>query len=206
MALSIKQAIALGVIGAAGLGFAAAGIQGLRKTNSHNDAIALRERNIRVHNHIHSEEYLMGMDQYLERFGDAFRYVHSYRHGYVPNNDKYQILMSQFALMLDEDVAMLLAAGLASTHMFADYSDVYKDQTLVWNAAQTRYTSVSDFISGSVDFIEPSFPPNDLVTVAGYIRHQTNANRELRLCSFIKDQAMFINKILDGEVVEHKVA
>jgi len=166
----------------------------------------LRERNIRVHNHIHSEEYLMGMDQYLERFGDAFRYVHSYRHGYVPNNDKYQILMSQFALMLDEDVAMLLAAGLASTHMFADYSDVYKDQTLVWNAAQTRYTSVSDFISGSVDFIEPSFPPNDLVTVAGYIRHQTNANRELRLCSFIKDQAMFINKILDGEVVEHKVA
>jgi len=76
----------------------------------------------------------------------------------------------------------------------------------VWNAAQTRYTSVSDFISGSVDFIEPSFPPNDLVTVAGYIRHQTNANRELRLCSFIKDQAMFINKILDGEVVEHKVA
>lgn len=206
MALTIKQAIALGLIGAAGLGFVAAGVQGIRKTNDRKDAIALRERNIRCHNQVHSEEYLMDMDKYLERFGNAFQYVHSYRHGYVPNNDKYQILMSQFALMLDEDVAMLLAAGLASTHMFADYSDVYKDQTLVWNAAQTRYTSVSDFISGEVDVFDLSFPPNDLVTVANYIRHQTNANRELRLCTFIKDQANFINKILDGEVVVGKAA
>jgi hypothetical protein len=206
MALTIKQAIALGAIGVVGLGFAAAGIRGISKTNARNDAIALRERAICVHNHIHSEEYLMGMDQYLDRFGEAFRYVHSYRHGHVPNNDKYEILMSQFALMLDEDVSMLLAAGLASTHMFADYSDVYKDQTLVWNAAQTRYTSISDFINGAVDSIEPSFPPNDLVTVAGYIRHQTNANRELRLCTFVKEQANFINKILDGEVVVGKAA
>lgn len=206
MALSIKQAIALGVIGAAGLGFVAAGVQGLRKTNERKEAIALRERNIHCHNRLHSEEYLMDMTQYLERFGNAFQYVHSYRHGYVPNNDKYIILMSQFALMLDEDVAMLLAAGLASTHMFADYSDVYKDQTLVWNASQTRYTSVSDFISGDVDVFDLAYPPNDLVTVAGYIRHQTNANREFRVCSFVKEQANFINQILDGTLVVGKAA
>ena len=114
--------------------------------------------------------------------------------------------MSQFALMLDEDVAMLLAAGLASTHMFADYSDVYKDQTLVWNASQTRYTSVSDFISGDVDVFDLAYPPNDLVTVAGYIRHQTNANREFRVCSFVKEQANFINQILDGTLVVGKAA
>lgn len=199
MALSIKNAIALGLLGAGGVALAVSGARNLYKAKQANEHYEKRERDIRLHNLNHSQDYLMSYETYLERFETAIRYVHSYRYGYNPVCSRNLILMSQFALLLDEDVAILLAAGMASTHMFDNYSELFTEQKLFWAATQSRYMPLEEFLHGHLDVFETSFTATDLVDTATYIKTKVRDNKEYRVAQFIKEQSEVIYKLLTGQ-------
>lgn len=201
MALNFKQALTFGLAGAAGVALAVVGGRNLMAARKVDSVQEEHDRKVRVHNLIHSEEYMISKQDFIKRFGDVFDYVHSYRYGRSVDTSKNEIVMSQFAMIIDEDVSMLLAAGLAAVHMFQDYADVFPDRPLVWNMSQTRYCTPQQFVGGKLDVAGLSFQPAELVDEATFIRQQINNHRELRVCAFIRDQATMINKIFDGDVV-----
>lgn len=206
MAAQYKQAAGFAALGLLGLAVAVSSAKNIYDSNVKRGKYQAYRDRINLHNALYAMDYHITSMNYGQKLGEAIAYVHAYRYGYTHQDERHEVLLSPLYLLKQHDVAILLAGAMAATHLFADFSDLFPEQNLIWNPAQSRYVTVADFVQGGMDDVKPTYTETELRALAKLMRKKINDHREYRVSKFMKEQAGSILRILQQQGVEEEDA
>jgi hypothetical protein len=190
----IAKLVTLGVtfIGGTALGI---GLKYAHEVSSTPPATSDRHHPINLHNGLYCLEYGIVPSQYHNRFMPAFKYLSQYRlnNGVLTTDNA---LLSPLWCLSNSDVAILLAAALASQHAFLDYGELFSEMVLKWNSAQMRFVSMSDLMDNVIDSGEVRYTKESYEMAATDVLKAVTGNQEFRISRFIRDQAAILEKLL----------
>lgn len=202
MTTNARQIIAIAALGVVGLSLALSGGYGIYKTRQREKVYKDHDSRVHVHNFLYQSEYGTLLQDYMHRFGDAFRYVRQYRSNqYNTPSAWYEEVMSPLWLLKDDQVATLLAAAIAQIHMPIDYAEIFGEAAMHYRLGQNRYVHNDELTKDALDDLVITNTKDDLETLVGYIRSTCKKHKDERSVAFIHKHEVLLKKILAGETI-----
>lgn len=167
-----------------------------------NKKIRAYKEALRVHNSYYEEEYKLTLNDYMERLAVPFRYVHRFPYLNCVKPDKYEILMSPFGMLINHDVALLLACAMARKQYQHDFPKVLGGGPLVWNSAQTRYVTQDKLDSGMRDLFQAEYTVDQYLDLCLHFRKQLKEHRGESIVLFVQKQSKIIRHLLNDDSFE----
>jgi hypothetical protein len=147
------------------------------------------------HNLNYSIPYGMTYLQYYNNVAVAVFYVQTYPY-LVLLNKEYEVLMCPFAIMIHNDVALMLAAAIAEKEFRQDYPRIFTRKPIRWLGEQSRYVTEKVYVSKTRDTLRPEY------SVAAYLQHCLHLrecmklNKDSSCVKFIRKQVKIIKHLL----------
>lgn len=166
-----------------------------KKTQNYKAAVA-------AHNKHYEVMYRMPLGAYMDRLVVPFRYVHRFRYVDSTTVDQYEILMCPFGMLINNDVALLLAAAMAERQYGKEFTTVLGGGKLVWSNKQTRYVTRSDLAGGYRDIHAAEYTVEQYLAQCLYLRSKIKSHREENVINYINKQVKILKQLLDDSSFE----
>lgn len=154
---------------------------------------------VKRHNSFYEEAYKMTLDDYMERLAIPFRYVHRYPYLNCTKPEKYEILMCPFGMLINQDVALLLACAMARKQYQEDFPKTMKGGPLVWFTGQTRYVTKDNLDGGYRDYLEAEYTVDQYLDQCLHFRKQMKEHKDAPIVAFIRKQTKIIRHLLSDD-------
>lgn len=174
----------------------------LYEKHQQNKEIRAYKEALRIHNSYYEEEYKLTLAEYMERLAVPFRYVHRFPYVMCTKPEKYEILMCPFGVLINHDVALLLACAMARKQFQYDYPKVLAGGPLVWSTAQTRYVTQDNLESGMRDLFQAEYTAEQYLDQTLHFRKQMKNHKGEPIVLFVQKQSKIIRHLLNDDSFE----
>lgn len=189
--------VAVSVIGLYG---AVTSAQSIKRDMAIKRKRCIRSDRWRIHNLVHAEESQVMFDDYFDRIKYAAHYVQNFKDDvHIAHDMPREIYHSQMAVLDNEELATLLAAGLTSIQFPLEYDALFGKQPLLFKPRQFRYVQPEEVRADAADQFDITVTAQMLKDTVKYI-NSTPADKAKAyplVVKFLGDQT----KIILGELL-----